>query len=176
MSTLARELRAKIDAAAARYPNRRSAIMPALHLAQDSEEHLTKPIMEEIAEILDVAPIHVYEIATFYTMFRTDQVGRYHIQLCNNVSCMLLGANRLLERMEKKLGIKNGETTADGRFTLSTVECLGSCDTAPMLQLNDRYIENLTEPSLDELLDSLADQAPAIEPTVVPDPDSTGPA
>jgi len=149
------DLRESIEALAARYPRPRSAIMPALHLVQDSRGCLSKALMEEIAEILDVAPVHVYEIATYYSMFRTEPVGRYHIQLCNNVSCMLRGANRLLAHMERKLGIRNGETTADGLFTLSTVECLGACEGAPMMQLNRQYLHNLSEAGIDELLDDL---------------------
>lgn len=149
------ELREKIEEIARRYPDTRSAVMPALYLAQERYGYLTKEAMEEVAEVLNLPPVQVYEIATFYTMYNKKPVGRYHIQVCTNVSCMLLGAESLVDYLRKKLGIDVGETTKDGLFTLSTVECLGSCGTAPVMQINDTYHENLTKERIDEILEGL---------------------
>lgn len=138
-----------------RYPDRRSAIMPALYIAQEKYGYLSKEAMEEVAAILDIPPVQVYEVATFYTMYNKEPVGRFHIQVCTNVSCLLLGAENLLELLKEKLGIDKGETTKDGLFTLSTVECLGSCGTAPVMQINETYYENLTEEKVEEILSKL---------------------
>jgi NADH-quinone oxidoreductase subunit E len=148
-------LRVNIEAIAQRYPEPRSAVMPALYLAQEQYGYITRQAMEEIATTLDLPPVRVYEIATYYTMFRTEPVGKYHLQLCTNVSCMLLEAETLLAYLEKKLDIKSGETTADSLFTLSVVECLGSCGTAPVMQVNDDYCEDLTIEGIDRLLSRL---------------------
>jgi len=148
-------LRVNIEAIAQRYPEQRSAVMPALYLAQKQYGYITRQAMEEIAATLDLPPVRVYEVATFYTMFRTEPIGKYHLQLCTNVSCMLLEAETLLVYLEKKLCIKSGETTTDGLFTLSIVECLGSCGTAPVMQVNDDYYEDLTIEGLDRLLGRL---------------------
>ncbi len=149
------ELKDKIEEIAKRYPDRRSAVMPALYLAQEKYGYLSKEAMEEVAEILALPPVQVYEIATFYTMYNRQPVGRYHIQVCTNVSCMLLGAENLVDYIKKRLGIEVGETTSDGLFTLSTVECLGSCGTAPVMQINDEYYENLTKEKVDDILNTL---------------------
>jgi NADH-quinone oxidoreductase subunit E len=156
-------MREQIEAAAARYPDRRSAIMPALLIAQKEHGHLPGPVLEEVADILGVERIWVYELATFYTLFHTEPVGRFHLQLCDNLSCMLCGAERLLAHLETALGIKKGETTPDGMFTLSTVECLGACEMAPVMQVGDDYHGNLDVARLDALLDSLRASAPRLE-------------
>jgi len=148
-------MRDEIEEAAARYPNRRSAIMPALLIAQKEHGHLPGPVLEEVADILGVERIWVYELATFYTLFHTEPVGRFHLQLCDNVSCMLCGAEDLLRHLEGVLGIKKDETTSDGLFTLSTVECLGACEMAPVMQVGDDYHGNLDVARLDALLESL---------------------
>lgn len=118
-------MREEIEAAAARYPDRRSAIMPALMIAQKEHGHLPGPVLEEVAQILGVERVWVYELATFYTLFHTEPIGRFHLQLCDNVSCMLCGSEALLTHLEKTLGIRKGETTPDGAFTLSTVDVSG---------------------------------------------------
>ncbi|MQW86254.1 NADH-quinone oxidoreductase subunit NuoE [Sinorhizobium saheli] len=148
-------MREKIEEAAARYPDRRSAIMPALLIAQEEHGHLPGPVLEEVAEILGVERIWVFELATFYTLFHTEPVGRFHLQLCDNVSCMLCGSEDLLKHLETTLGIGKGETTADGLFTLSTVECLGACEMAPVMQVGDDYHGNLDVARLDALLQGL---------------------
>jgi len=138
-----------------KYPTRRSAVLPSLYVAQGEQGYLTQEAMAEIARILEIPPTQVYEAATFYTMYNKKPVGKYHIQVCANLSCSLLGADHLVDYLSDKLGIKKGETTEDKRFTLSTVQCLGSCGTAPMLQLNDDYHENLTEEKIDKILEGL---------------------
>ncbi|ASY65172.1 NADH-ubiquinone oxidoreductase chain E (plasmid) [Sinorhizobium sojae CCBAU 05684] len=145
-------MREDIEAVAARYPSRRSAIMPALLIAQREYGHLPGPVLEEVADILGVERIWVYELATFYTLFHTEPVGLFHLQLCDNVSCMLCGAEALLEYLEAALGIGKGETTPDGLFTLDTVECLGACEMAPVMQVGDDYHGNLDVARLKALL------------------------
>lgn len=156
-------MREQIETAAARYPDRRSAIMPALLIAQKEHGHLPGPVLEEVADILGVERIWVYELATFYTLFHTEPIGRFHLQLCDNISCMLCGAERLLAHMETVLGIGKGETTPDGLFTLSTVECLGACEMAPVMQVGDDYHGNLDVARLDALLDRLRASVPRVE-------------
>ncbi|MCA1404360.1 NADH-quinone oxidoreductase subunit NuoE [Ensifer sp. IC3342] len=148
-------MREKIEQAAAAYPDQRSAIMPALVIAQKEHGHLPGPVLEEVADILGVERIWVYELATFYTLFHTEPVGKFHLQLCDNVSCMLCGSGDLLTHLETVLEIKKGDTTADGLFTLSTVECLGACEMAPVMQVGDDYHGNLDVARLDALLESL---------------------
>jgi NADH-quinone oxidoreductase subunit E len=111
--------------------------------------------MEEIASIIEIKPIEVMEVVSFYTMFNMNPVGRYHLQVCTNLSCSLLNSRHMLNHLQDKLGIKTGETTKDNKFTLSTVECLGSCGTAPMMQVNDEFHENLTKQKIDTILESL---------------------
>jgi NADH-quinone oxidoreductase subunit E len=111
--------------------------------------------MLEVADVLDVPEIWVYELATFYDMFHTEPVGRFHIQVCTNVSCLLLEAEGIVAHLERRLGIERGETTPDGLFTLSTAECLGSCDTAPVMQVNYTNHENLSARRIDEILENL---------------------
>ncbi|MBB5576653.1 NADH-quinone oxidoreductase subunit NuoE [Rhizobium paranaense] len=148
-------MREKIEEAAVRYPNRRSAIMPALLIAQREHGHLPGPVLEEVADILGVERIWVYELATFYTHFHAEPVGMFHLQLCDNVSCMLCGSDNLLKYLETVLGIKKGGTTPDGLFTLSTVECLGACEMAPTMQVGDDYHGNLDIARIDALLNRL---------------------
>lgn len=147
----------EIEAALAKYHNKRSAVMDLLRIAQrERGGHLEKEDMEEISRILEMQTVEVNAAAAFYTMYMIDRpVGKYHIQVCRNISCSLLGAEHLISHMERKLNIKTGGTTTDGKFTLSTVECLGSCGTAPMMQVNDDYHENLTVEKIDELLKKL---------------------
>jgi NADH-quinone oxidoreductase subunit E len=149
------DMRQKIEAAAARYPDQRSAIMPALLIAQKEHRHLPGPVLEEVADILGVERIWVYELATFYTLFHTEPVGMFHLELCDNLSCMLRGAESLLRHMEGALGIENGATTPDGLFTLATVECLGACEMAPVMQVGDDYHGNLDAARIDALLAKL---------------------
>ncbi len=149
------DMRMRIEAVAARYPDQRSAIMPALYIAQKERGVLTGEVLEEVSEILGVERIWVYELASFYTLYHTEPVGRFHLQLCNNLSCMLCGAEALQAHMEQVLGIAKGDTTKDGLFTLSTVECLGACEMAPVMQVGDDYHGNLDTARIDDLLAAL---------------------
>ena len=138
-----------------RYPNKRAALLPTLWIAQEQFCWLSNEVMEYVAHLLDLPPIKVYEVATFYTMFNKSPVGKYHIQVCRTLSCELCGKEQIVEHLKKKLGIELGETTPDGKFTLTEVECLGSCGTAPMAQINKDYHENLTTEIVDQLLSEL---------------------
>lgn len=143
----------------ARYPRRKSVILPALTIAYFQVGHLSSDIYREISEIIDIPALEIAEAATFYTMFPKEPVGKYLIQVCHNISCALLGADNLIKYLEEKLEIKKGETTSDGLFTLISVECLGSCASAPMMQINDKYYENLTKEKVDKILNELRGQA-----------------
>jgi NADH-quinone oxidoreductase E subunit len=136
------------------YPDKRSRVMGALWVVQRASAwKLTKGDLEDVAGLLDISPVEVQAIATFYTMYNViEPMGRYHIQVCQNISCTLLGADNIIAHLEKVLGIKPGETTADKKFSISTVECLGSCGTAPMMQINDDYYESLTLEKVEEIL------------------------
>ena len=153
------DLKERIEAIMTHYPTRRSAIMPALCLAQECGGPLRGEILKDIADMLEVPEIWVYEITTFYSMLYTEPVGKFHIQLCTNVSCLLSRSGPLLEHLESRLQIGAGDTTPDGLYTLSTVECLGSCDTAPVLMVNEIYHENMSEERIDKLLDQLTPQS-----------------
>lgn len=138
-----------------RYPEGRqkSALIPVLHIAQaEFDGWLSVPVMDKVAEVLQIKPIEVYEVASFYSMFNLKPVGKCLIEVCRTSSCWLRGANDVVAHIEKRLGIKDGETTPDGKFTLKTVECLGSCGTAPMLQIGEHFHENLTLEKVDELI------------------------
>lgn len=144
-----------------RYPEgkQKSALIPVLHLAQaEFDGWLSVPVMDYVASLLDLQPIEVYEVASFYSMFNLKPVGKCVLEVCRTSSCWLMGAEDVVRHIEKKLGIKAGQTTKDGMFTLKTVECLGSCGTAPMLQCGSDYYENLTLEKVDNLLASLKGQ------------------
>jgi NADH-quinone oxidoreductase E subunit len=145
----------QIEEIISRYPVRRSALLPLLYLAQREEGHVTEAAMKEIASILRLTPPQVYEVVTFYTLFPLRPLGRFHIQVCRSLMCALVGSDTLLTWLERRLGIKPGQTTPDGEFTLSTVECLASCGTGPMMQINNDYYERLTEDKVDRILADL---------------------
>lgn len=149
------EIEKKIEAIIAKYPHKRSAVIPLIHLAQNEQGQVTEEAMGYIAKRLNLMPVEVYEVATFYSMFFLEPIGKYHIQLCRTLSCMICGEPELRDHLKKKLGIELGQVTPDGRFRLSEVECLGSCTTAPMMQINFDYHENLTTEKVDEILKSL---------------------
>ena len=145
----------QIQALMGKYPRRRSALIPAMQLAQKEAGHLSTETVCEIARIFDLTPNEVNEVASFYTMLYKKPVGKYVIQVCTNISCLLCDAESIMEHLIKKLGIRPGETSADKRFTLLEVECLGSCGTSPVIQINEDYYEDLTPEKLDRILDSL---------------------
>ncbi|HEX7522595.1 MAG TPA: NADH-quinone oxidoreductase subunit NuoE [Candidatus Deferrimicrobium sp.] len=138
-----------------RYPDRKAVILPALHLAQKEFGYVSDEAIAYIAGLVGTSSSEIEGVATFYTMYNRKPVGKYHVQICRNISCSLLGAEHLIEHVSKKLGVRPGETTPDGKFTLTKVECLGSCGTAPVMQVNDEYHENLTVESIDRILDQL---------------------
>lgn len=146
----------KVNEIIARYPEgkQKSALIPILHLAQDHfSGWLDVPVMDYVAEILQIKPIEVYEVATFYTMFHTKPVGKYVFEVCQTGPCMVKGSDDIIKYIEDKLGIKPGETTADGLFTLKPAECLGACGYAPMMQLGKFYREHLTKEKVDSIIE-----------------------
>lgn len=146
---------AKVNEIIARYPEgkQKSALLPLLHLAQDSfGGWLSAETMDYVAQILQIKPIEVYEVATFYSMYNTKPVGKYLFEVCQTGPCMLNGSDNIIDYIGKTLGIKPGETTADGLFTLKTVECLGACGYAPMMQLGKHYREHLTKEKVDAII------------------------
>ena len=145
----------KYDALISRYPVRRSALIPILLTTQEEIGHLTPESIEAISEYLKIPEIEVREVITFYSMLRTKPVGKNHIQVCTNISCMLLGGEGIFEHISERLGIKEGETTADGVFSLTEVECLGACCNAPAMQINYKYHEDLNIEKVDRILDVL---------------------
>ena len=145
----------EIEEILSRYPVTRSALIPLLYLAQRDKGYITEAAMIEIAGILKLTPPQVYETATFYTMLNLKQVGKFHIQVCKSLMCALVGSDTLIGWIKTRLGVGPGETTADGSFTLSTVECLAACGTGPMMQINDDYYERVTEEKLDRILSDL---------------------
>ena len=132
-----------------------SLVLPGVRRIQEDRGYVADSDIEELAAYLGVPQIQIEEVLSFYTQFRRKPIGRWHLQFCHNVSCSMNGAENVLAHVERQLGIKPGQTTPDGRYTLSTVECLGSCGTAPMMMVNDGYHENLTLTKLDELLQGL---------------------
>jgi len=146
----------KIAALRERYPQPQALVLPLLWLAQEQEGWLKPGVFEAVAALAETAPMEVYRVATFYTMFQLEPVGTYHIQVCKTLSCKLCGQAEILAALEARLGIGVGETTGDGRFTLSEVECLGACGSGPMLQINETNHENLTVDKLERILEGLA--------------------
>ena len=140
-----------------KYPSdqARSALLAALRIAQEEHGYLSESLMDYVADLLGLPAIQVYEVATFYTMYDLKPVGRHKLCVCGSVSCFLNGSDAVLAHLSDRLGVGIGETTADGVFTLQEVECLGACKDAPMMQVGDRYYENLTPESLDVLLAQL---------------------
>src|SRR4051812_35106904 len=139
-----------------RYPEgkQKSALLPVLHMAQDQfDGWLDVPVMDYVAELLQLEPIEVYEVATFYSMYNLKPVGKFVFEVCQTGPCMLNGSDDIIEYIKSKLGIKIGETTADGLFTLKTVECLGACGYAPMMQLGKHYREHLTKEKIDAIIE-----------------------
>jgi len=155
-ATFPPEVEAEIDRHLAKYPVIRSAILPLMFIVQRERGYLDPPGVLYLANRLKVRVTDIWEVATFYSMIHTEPIGKYHIQVCKTLSCKIMGAGKVTEHCANKLGIKVGETTADGRFTLSEVECLGSCGTAPMFQINFDYHENLTPEKIDQILDKLS--------------------
>ena len=141
----------KIEAEAGKYPTRRAAVKSALRYAQAEFGWISEDVVKAVAEVLDLERIEVFEIATFYDMFYTRPVGRFPVRVCTNVSCLLRGADDIMNSLCQRLGVEAGETTADGRFTVFSAECLGACGGAPMMAVGDDYHEDLEAGGLDEI-------------------------
>lgn len=155
---LSESVRNKIDQWMLRYPpeQKRSAVLQALHYVQEENNGwLNEEAMDAVAEYLGLPKISVYEVASFYSMYHLDPVGRHVINVCNNISCMLSGAEKIVDHLKKRLNIDVNETTPNGKFTLKTVECLAACAAAPMFQIGKKYYEHLTPEKIDAILEEL---------------------
>jgi NADH-quinone oxidoreductase E subunit len=149
------QTRKSIAAIVARYPEKEAALLPVLHAAQREFGYVSRATEKAVAAILDITPAKVHEVVTFYTMYNRQPVGKYHVQICANLSCSLLGARSLVDHLSEKLGIQPGETTEDRKYTLSLVQCLGACEQAPCMMVNFDYYGNLDATRIDEILDNL---------------------
>jgi NADH-quinone oxidoreductase subunit E len=145
----------KFEETVSRYPKKEAAMLPVLYLAQQEFGYLGPEAIDYVAQLMGQSPAKVHGVVSFYTMYNMKPIGRHHIQVCRTLSCALAGAEKVTDFIQRKLAIQLGQTTADGRFTLSEVECLASCGTAPMMQINDDYYESLNEERVTEILESL---------------------
>ncbi len=139
----------------AKYDRKHAAVLPLLHLAQEKVGHVTAEVEAWVSKWTEVPVVHVREVVTFYSMFHQKPVGKHHIRFCTGTSCVLTGEEKVLAYLKKKLGVENGGTTADGKFSLEEAECLCACEMAPMMQVDGKYVGPLTEKKVDEVLDSL---------------------
>jgi NADH-quinone oxidoreductase subunit E len=146
---------ARVRELQARYPERRAALLPVLHLAQEAFGYISPEVEVYVAGLFELSPAHVHEVVTFYTLFHRQPVGRHVIAVCHNLSCWLRGAEDVIAYLQDRLGIAPGETTPDGRVTLQRVECLCACETAPMMQVDDAYVGDLTRARVDAVLEGL---------------------
>lgn len=158
MAVLSEQARARIHEFVDKYPDSRSALLPALHVAQNELGWVSRAAMEEVGETLKIDPDLVEEVATFYTMYYTKPVGTYVLEVCKTIPCSLLGADEIIDYISEKLGIQPGETTQDGMFTLFRVECLAACHRAPVMQVNHRYYQDLTPQKVDTLIKAAREQ------------------
>ena len=138
------------------YPDKRGALLPVLHLAQDTFGYISLEVEEYVGTLFDLSPAHVHEVVTFYTMFFQQPKGRHIVAVCHNLTCHLMGAKDIVQHLRERLGVEPGETTPDGKVTFLTVECLCACEGAPMMQVDDRYEVNLTPEKVDRILGGLA--------------------
>jgi NADH-quinone oxidoreductase E subunit len=154
------EGRERLEMALGRYPTKRAALLPMLNYAQEVNGWVSGRAMAEIAEALDLTPAYVHSVATFYTMYNRRPVGRYLVQVCTNISCHLCGGEEVLERFLEEAGVRLGETSEDGLFTVMEVECLGACGFATVVQINDEYYEDVTPERVPEIMEELRAAAP----------------
>ncbi len=154
---LTEKLKSEMEEIINRYPDRQSALLMILHRLQNKEGFISEEMIIALSEFLKIPPADIKGMVTFYTMFNRKSVGKYHIQVCRNLSCSLMGAEHIIDFLKRELCIDEGETTKDGLFTLSTVECLGSCGTAPVMMINDDYFENLSDKRIGKILKDLKD-------------------
>ena len=149
------EAQAELNRIIRKYPAKRSALIPALWLAQKQNGCITSAVMQHVAGIFDISPMEVWGVVSFYGMLKTRPIGEYHFQVCNNLSCALMGAGPLLKHLKKRLGVKVGETREDGKFSIEAMECLGACGGAPCVQINEDYFERMTPEIIDEIVSAL---------------------
>ncbi len=149
------KVRKEIEKIVARYPQKEAAILPVLHITQQEFGFISPESEKLVAGILGIKPIQVREVVTFYTMLNREPIGKYHIQVCSNLSCSLLGAEKLIDYLKEKLSIEPGQTSEDKKFTLSLVECIGACEQAPCMMINFDYHGNLDKKKIDKILDGL---------------------
>lgn len=157
----------KIEQYKKRYPDPRSAVMPALYMAQEELGSITQDAINWVSEKVGIPPAHVWEVATFYTMYYKKPVGKYHFQVCRTLSCAILGAKKLTQHLEKRFNVAPGEVTADGMWSYEEVECLGSCGSAPMCEVNDCFFENLTPEKLEKLIQAIEREKPNLRYSAV---------
>lgn len=158
------EGRARLEATLGRYPTKRAALLPMLNFAQERNGWVSGPAMREIAGALELTPAYVHSVATFYTMYNRRPVGRYLVQVCTNISCHLCGGEEVLEVFLEEAGVRLGETSEDGLFTVMEVECLGACGFATVVQVNDEYYEDVTAEGVPEIVRELREAAVEVEP------------
>ncbi|MFQ5903243.1 MAG: NADH-quinone oxidoreductase subunit NuoE [Candidatus Binatia bacterium] len=145
----------KYEETVSRYPKKEAAMLPVLYLAQEEFGYLSREAIDYVAKMMGLSAARVYGVVTFYTMLNMKPIGRHHIQVCRTLSCALMGSEKITAFLKAKLGVQVGESTPDGKFTLSEVECLASCGTGPMMQIDDDYYENLSEEKVEEILKTL---------------------
>ncbi len=155
LKILSNTAKAAIEAEFPKYPDKRSVLLPALWIAQREIGYLPEDAMCDVAELLDLTPVQVYDVVTFYYMYHLKPVGKFHIQICKSLSCTLVGARSVTDQIKQRLGITLGETTPDGLFSLKQVECLAACGAGPMMQINEDYYEQLTTEKVDQILNDL---------------------
>ncbi len=162
MATLSENADKRIEEIKKLYPDARSAIMPALYLVQDELGTITKEGVEWVSTKIGVAPVHVWEVATFYTMYYKKPIGRYHVQVCRTLPCALCGAKKITEHLKKRFGLEPHQVSKDGMWSYEEVECLGSCGTAPMCEINDTFFENLTPEKIDQIIEKIGKEKPEL--------------
>lgn len=153
------ENKQKFESLLTKYPNKQAALLPTLWLAQEQNGHLSLDVQEYVANLLNLSPVHVRGVVSFYTMYKEQPVGKYHLQVCRTLSCALVGCESIVRHLDETHKIKNGETTPDGMFSLELVECLASCGTGPVMQVNESYFENLNTDKVDQLIKKLKAEA-----------------
>lgn len=149
----------KINEALKRYPSKQAALMPVLWIAQEQNGWISNEVMQEVARILEITPEDVLGVVTFYTMYFKKPMGKYHLQVCTNVSCMLRGAYDIYENVKKNLGLENMQVSPDQKFSLEEVECMGACGDAPMIAVNEDYFENLSVEKVNKIIEDLKKSA-----------------
>ena len=145
----------RIEQSRKKYPTALAAVMDTVYIAQEQNGYISTEVMAEIADVLGIDKVNVLSVVTFYTMYHTKPMGKYHVQVCTNVSCMLRGGYEIWEQVKNKFGLDNMQTSADGKFSIEEVECMGACGFAPMIAVNEDFYENLTKEKVEEILDSL---------------------